>query len=289
MKKEKNNLLNKISERYDSHLIDNKNTINRLSNELNQIKFNIQNKDALIEQLKKQIDELNNLIVQSEEDMKLFEENKQEEFKEYTNQIEILMEEKNILTAQNIELTNNLALANENMKQLNEIIIDKYADVEAELYKQTNINENMEKKYKNVLKHMKDKQNCLNQENIKLKEIINNEQDEIDENYRENEVKINDIQNSNLINKMNTSNNNYSMLNFESQVGTNRSLNNNNKSNLININENSEQTFRNNNMNIKNNYNYNINSSYIDTKEAGQKRTLDNFRMLLDKMDKKIN
>ena len=68
-----------------------------------------------------------------------------------------------------------------------------------------------------------------------------------------------------------------------------RSLNNNNKSNLININENSEQTFRNNNMNIKNNYNYNINSSYIDTKEAGQKRTLDNFRMLLDKMDKKIN
>ena len=136
---------------------------------------------------------------------------------------------------------------------------------------------------------MKDKQNCLNQENIKLKEIINNEQDEIDENYRENDVKINDIQNSNLINKINTSNNNYSMLNFESQVGTNRSLNNNNKSNLININENSEQTFRNNNMNIKNNYNYNINTSYIDTKEAGQKRTLDNFRMLLDKMDKKIN
>ena len=143
------------SNEYDSHLIDNKNTINRLNNELNQIKFNIQNKDALIEQLKKQIDELNNLIVQSEEDMKLFEENKQEEFKEYTNQIEILMEEKNILTAQNIELTNNLALANENMKQLNEIIIDKYADVEAELYKQTNINENMEKKYKNVLKHIK--------------------------------------------------------------------------------------------------------------------------------------
>ena len=295
LKQENNNLLNKISEskeksnEYDSHLIDNKNTINRLNSELNQIKFNIQNKDALIEQLKKQIDELNNLIVQSEEDMKLFEENKQEEFKEYTNQIEILMEEKNILTAQNIELTNNLALANENMKQLNEIIIDKYADVEAELFKQTNINENMEKKYKNVLKHMKDKQNCLNQENIKLKEIINNEQDEIDENYRENEVKINDIQNSNLINKMNTSKNNYSKLNFESQVGTNRSLNNNNKSNLININENSEQTFRNNNMNIKNNYNYNINSSYIDTKEAGQKRTLDNFRMLLDKMDKKIN
>ena len=157
LKQENNNLLNKISEskeksnEYDSHLIDNKNTINRLNNELNQIKFNIQNKDALIEQLKKQIDELNNLIVQSEEDMKLFEENKQEEFKEYTNQIEILMEEKNILTAQNIELTNNLALANENMKQLNEIIIDKYADVEAELFKQTNINKKKKKKYKYLL------------------------------------------------------------------------------------------------------------------------------------------
>lgn len=34
------------------------------------------------------------------------------------------------------------------MKQLNEIIIDKYADVEAELFKQTNINENMEKNIK---------------------------------------------------------------------------------------------------------------------------------------------
>ena len=69
----------------------------------------------------------------------------------------------------------------------------------------------------------------------------------------------------------------------------------NNQNNLININENGEQTFGNNNMvnnknnfELRNNFNYNINSTYVDTKEEGQKRNLNNFRMLLNKMEEKI-
>ena len=64
---------------------------------------------------------------------------------------------------------------------------------------------------------------------------------------------------------------------------------------MININENGEQTFGNNNMvnnknnfELRNNFNYNINSTYVDTKEEGQKRNLNNFRMLLNKMEEKI-
>ena len=301
MKQENNNLLNKISEskekvnEYDSEIINHKNNINRLNNELNQANLSVKNKDALIEQLKNQIDELNDLIAQSEEDLKLFEENKQQEFKEYSNQIENLIQEQNILRAQNLELTENLSLANENMKQLNELISDKYADVEAELLKQTSNKENLEKKYKDIFKHMKNKQNLLNQENNKLKEIINNQESPF-ENFGQNEIKMNNIQNLNLYKKINGENNE-SKLNFETPIGTNRSTKNN-KNNLINIDENIEQTFGNyninmndsvNNVNFKNNYNYDINaSSYNDAKEARQKRTLNNFKMLLDKMDEKI-
>ena len=276
MKQENNNLINKVSEgkekfnEYEIEITDQKNIINRLNNELNQINLSVQNKDALIEQLKNQIEELNDLLIQSEEDLKLFEENKQQEFKEYSEQIENIIDENNLLKAQNKELTENLSLANENMKQLNELISDKYADVEAELLRQTSHKENLEKKYKDIFKHMKNKQNLLNQENNKLKEIINNQEGQL-ENLEDNNDNINNLNNINfqspLMNDMNP-----------------RNVNNN----LININENAEPIFRNNNLNNNTNLNYNNSSSYIDTKEERQKRTLNNFKMLLDKMDEKI-
>ena len=270
MKQENNGLINKVSEgkekfnEYEIEITDQKNIINRLNNELNQINLSVQNKDALIEQLKNQIEELNDLLIQSEEDLKLFEENKQQEFKEYSDQIENIIDENNLLKAQNKELTENLSLANENMKQLNELISDKYADVEAELLRQTSNKENLEKKYKDIFKHMKNKQNLLNQENHKLKEFINNNnnQEAQLDNLGDNDIKIdNNVQNFN---------NNNDNINFQSPI--------------MNINEN-------NNINMFNNSNSNFNinqPTYIDTKEERQKRTLNNFKMLLDKMDEKI-
>ena len=153
----------------------------------------------------------------------------------------------------------------------------------------------MEKKYKDVLRHMKNKQNLLNEENNKLKEIINNKDNAMEE-FGDNEIKMNNIQNLNLYKKIKNNNNNYDNLNFESSIGMNKSIYNSNKNNLINIDENAEQTFGNNNNMIdnrnnydfRNNYNYNINSTYVDTKEEGQKRNLNNFRMLLNKMEEKI-
>ena len=271
MKQENNSLINKVSEgkekfnEYEIEITDQKNINNRLNNELNQINLSVQNKDALIEQLKNQIEELNDLLIQSEEDLKLFEENKQQEFKEYSDQIENIIDENNLLKAQNKELTENLSLANENMKQLNELISDKYADVEAELLRQTSHKENLEKKYKDIFKHMKNKQNLLNQENHKLKEFINNNnnQEAQLDNLGDNDNKIN--------NNVQNFNNNNDNINFQSPI-----MNNINENNNINMFNNS-------------NSNYNINQpTYIDTKEERQKRTLNNFKMLLDKMDEKI-
>ena len=49
---------------------------------------------------------------------------------------------------------------------------------------------------------MKNKQNLLNQENNKLKEIINNQEGSFD-NFGQNEIKMNNIQNLNLYKKIN--------------------------------------------------------------------------------------
>ena len=284
-KEENINLLNEINDfqdkgnEYESEIINLKNANDMLNSELNQTNINIQNKDVVIEQLKQQIEELNNILVQSEEDLKTFEENKQQEFTEYSNQIELLNQEKNILQAQNIELTENLSLANENLKKFNDLISEKYANIEAELLKQTNLNENLEKKYKGAIKHMKNRQNILNQENSQLKEIINN--NNINREQR-------DINNQNKIN--------LSMHNMEINKNDISKINDNN---MINLNMTSNKYIENdsqdllNNMNFNNNLNYTYNaintSSYVDTKEAGQKKTLNEFKMLLSRIDERLD
>ena len=289
-KEENNNLLNEINEfqdkanEYESEIINLKNNNDMLNNELNQTDINIQNKDMVIDQLKQQIEELNSLLVQSEEDLKAFEENKQQEFAEYSNQIELLIQEKNILEAQNMELTENLSLANENLKKFNELISDKYANIEAELFKQTNINENLEKKFKGAMKHMKNKQNILNQENSQLKEIINNN----NLNLNMNREQLDITNNNKNINNISTYNNVIGKEDI-SQINDTNAINMNASSNKFMNNE-SQEMYNNMNYNNNLNYNYNIgNTSYVDTKEAGQKRTLNEFKMLLNRIDERLD
>ena len=285
IKEENNNLLNEINENqdkeneYETEILNLKNNNDIINNELNQINIALQNKDVVIDQLKQQIEELNNLLIQSEEDLKNFEENKQQEFAEYSNQIELLIQEKNILQTQNIELTDNLSLANENLKKFNDLLSDKYSNIEAELMKQANRNDNLEKKYKGALKQLKNKQNILNQENSQLKEIINNN------NLNKEQIDINNqnkIQNLSLYNKVTGNKNEISQIN-DNIINMNVSSNNyiNNDSQDIN-----------NNMNFNNNLNYTYNytnTSYVDPKEVGQKRTLNEFKMLLNRIDEKLD
>ena len=297
LKKEKNNLLNEINENqdkineYEAEIINLKNDNDRINNEINQVNIGIQNKDSVIEQLKQQIEALNQVLVQSEEDLKTFEENKQEEIAEYNNQIELLIQEKNILEAQNIELTENLSLANENLKKINELVADKYSNIEAELFKQTNKNEILEKKYRGVLKKMKSKQNLLNQEKSKLKDYLNNKdinEEQLDINTQ------NKIQNISLYNAAMGNRSGISQVNtnnISNQTMYNLDVN---KNNLINNYDNQENLTKNINYNNSNNLNYTfdynaLNGSYLDPKEAGQKRTLNEFKKLLNRIDEKLD
>ena len=168
------------------------------------------------------------------------------------------------------------------MKKFNELISDKYSNIEAELYRKNNINENLEKKYNDVLKQVKKKENILNKENMQLKEILNKDMEESDINNK------NKIQNYALyktimgnkggVNPIIGNNINNNMLN--TAINTNAILNNNEKK-IIQKNEIDYEDFT---------YNYMIpNSSYIDPKEDGQKKTLNEFKSLLNKIDEKLD
>ena len=99
-----------------------------------------------------QIEEIENEILEKDKELNEYEESKQNEINEYLTKIEQIVKEKMILEEQNEELTKNLSLANENLKQLNDLMVDKYSNMENELYKQKQQKKNIEKKYKGIKK-----------------------------------------------------------------------------------------------------------------------------------------
>ena len=260
-KNQNNNLMNEINNNndrtneYESQILNIKNDLKMLTNQLNQSDLDIRNKDMLIEQLKSQNEKLNKMVAQNEEDIKTFEENRTQENEEYNDKIEELIEEKSLLEAQNLELSKNLHLANENLKKLNDIVSKKYANMEEELIYQTNKNENLEKKYKGTLKKLKNRQDLLHRENNQLKEIINNQ-----EMKEQEEMEMN-----NLNMKQNISL-------YKKAMGVNQ------------IGINFENGYLNDN--YYNNTDTNL-SPYIDTKINGQKRALNEFKNLLNHIDDK--
>ena len=114
-------------------------------------------------------------IQQKEIDLQNYDQDRQNEIIELNNQIEALINEKNLLEAQNEELSENLSLANNGLKQFNELIEQKYSSLEEELNNQLNTNNLVQQKYKNYLKKIKIKQNNLYKENNSLKSQINDQ------------------------------------------------------------------------------------------------------------------
>ena len=299
-KEENDNLLNEInilrSEKKENDIKMNnyKHNIQMLNNELNQNKTTISNKDSIIEQLTFQIDEMKRAIEQRDIDVQKYDQEKQNEINDYSNQIEQIIQENNALQAQNAELTENLSLANDGLKQFNELIAEKYSSLEDELNKQVNDNNMIQKKYKEILKKLKMKQNNLSKENNNLKLQINNQEFSVNNALVDNFGSLNI--NNNQLNK--------TMMNLQpTNVLNNNSfmLDNNN----INIQQ--RQNVLNNTFNIGNNTqfgtnlksNYNINnylgmfSSFQNIEDDNdndnnQRHTLDEFKKLLRKIDQKL-
>ena len=277
LKDENNNLINEVNDlrnnknQRDIEVINYKHNVEMLTNELNQNKISIENKNTIIEQLNFQIDEMKHEIEGRDDDVQKYEADKQNELQDYHNQIDQLIQEKNVLEAQNVELTENLGIANENLKQFNDLITEKYSNIEQEYNNQMAINSNIDKKYKNILKKMKNKQTELSKENNQLKEIINNQE----------------IANQNQLNQ--------TMFNIKPNLGLNSAIADNNP-----LKNDYSLNFGNNNIlrgaNINNSFNMNNSiqglfptiRKFDEGNENGQLKTLEEFKNLLKKMDEKL-
>ncbi len=228
-------------------------------------------------------------------DIQNYEQNKQNNLSEYSDQITLLMKEKNELENQKAELTESLSLATDQLNKLKDLIEDKYYNIEANLFKETMKNENLEKKYKNILKQMKNKERSLFEENKSLRDIISEkelEKSQMELNYQ------NQMQNMSLLANQGCGLNssafiNNTMFNFpvNNQNLLNNSVMNNNVSyNAIPINNNlnaTNQFINNTTNNVK--FNNNNMLSAEEQREENQKRTLEEFKKLLAKIDEKLD
>ena len=279
---------------YENNVDNLKHKLELINTKMTQTNVTNKNKEMLIEQYKNQINDLNNEIMTKENELQEYEQIKQQELSEYAQTIDQLQADKSTLESQNVELTENLQLASENLKKFNDLINDRYGNIEAELYKQINKNENLEKKFKRIMTQMKNRQNNLTKENYELKELVairDMQKEQIDFNLRNN-------CSSNLNRTVcGVHPVNYDILGNENEIGINQSIepilgNNilgNGLNNTFSINR-TPMTMGDQQYNLLTNAS--LNNQYFrieDPKEESQKRTLEEFKNLLEKIDEKLD
>ena len=174
---------------------------------------------------------------------------------------------------------------NENLKQLNDLVVDKYSNMEDELYKQRTQKKNMEKKYKGMIKHIKSKEKGMIKENNQLKEILNNQ---------DNSNKLQNLalyKNTVGLNNNNINDNNQLNRTMFNIPVNNNILNDNNNSMVVD--SNNQRNILNNTLNFANNQRINNNVQMMpkieDPNDDNQKRTLEEFKQLLKRMDEKLD
>ena len=228
-----------------------KNQIDLLLQEINNDKNIIEEKNEIIQQMKDEIGLIEAEHVEKNEEFNEYERQKEEEINEYTEKIEEILNEKILLEEQNKKLISSLAKANENLKQLNDLVVDKYSNMEYEIYKQREKKKNMEKKYKGMIKQIKSNEKNIIQKNNELKELLSKQNKE-----------------------------NQNMSGNEYDVKSNYNMNNTNGY---------DNKLVNNNIMNNNIMNYNMESRIEDPNDFGQRKTLEEFKNLLKKIDEKLD
>ena len=239
------------------------------------------------------------------------------------------MKEKAELESEKTELTESLFVATESLRKMKNFITEKYSNMEQNLFKENAKNEGLEKKYKNIIRQMKTNEKRLYQENQNLKNKINeseNEKSQMELNFQNrvqnmslyNKVTGNNQNNSLMINNsfsprtlqntfINPNNNplNQTNVNMSSPVRLNNSFTY--KSNVINRFNSPNKIINPNTYSTQNSYmmtninsnnallspNRNINmlncQRFEDPREQSQKKTLEEFKKLLAKIDEKLD
>ena len=179
--------------------------IESLSEEIEQNSTTIANKDAIISKIKKQNENLQKDIEDRENEIFLLEQSRQSEANDYTAQIEALLKEKNDLDIYKQELTDNLYQANNKIKEMHEFISEKYNSLIQSLSSETQKNEELEKKYKKIVKNLRYKLQSVIEENRTLRNVLNakdKEKEQMEYHYQ------NELKNMSLYNNTIYQNNN---------------------------------------------------------------------------------
>jgi chromosome segregation ATPase len=299
LKLDNSNLLNELNV-YKEKLVEaqgqilNQNhDIEILSIEASQNKINLSNKDAIIEQLKRQIEELGNEINEKENDLKFHYENKENDHVDFTKKINDIMKEKAKLETEKIELEHNLSIATEELKKMKDFINQS-------AFKENLKKEEIEKQYKNIINQMKNKEKKLYQENLCLRNTINEKDCKIQNmnmslynfplnnktNFNKTSLntpkRVENIFNYNEFSKINSPkiSNSFNINNIPNNIIQNVHETNTYAFNTIN--PSNHPTSRNKNISL----NY---KKFEDPNEENQLKTLEEFKKLLEKIDEKLD
>ena len=295
LKEERDTLLAELDEK-DKKIFEDETEIEKLSNEINILKEEVarkneslMNKDLNNDKLKNQIILLENSLNERDNEIEIKDQNTQKEFSEQNFALTNLVQEKNQLLEEKAELENSLNQATAKIMELNDIIQDNVSFYQSDRYKENEKNENLQKKLRGIIKQLKFREKTLSEENERLKNIVNekeNEKQQIETSYQ------NELNNISLYNNFNNSqmiNNNPNMTNpnltTPNLMGTNPNITNismqmPNNSMMMGMNNYQGQFIP-----TTNSYSFVLN----DSREEGQKKTLDEFKKLLAKIDEKLD
>ena len=229
----------------------------------------------------------------------------QKEIMDYSNKIKELLKEKNILEMQNEELSKNLAAANDTLKEYNDLIMNKYKNIEKELISEQEDKNKIIEKYNAKIQKIKIKYINLKKENNKLKEIIYKvNKDKFNNNIltnnnisksQYNSIISNDNFLRNRLNKEDLTNvdNHMNKTMFDINYDINEAINGNS---IINRNNNymKENIFNNtlnsgiNKINLNENKKYIIQSDRFSNSLNKNNEMIKEFKDFLKKMDEKI-
>ena len=282
--------LNELSQQYES-----------VCAQFKECTVSLTNKDKVIEQLKHQIESMNNEMLSRETEFDMLDKQKHKDVQEYTTQLQLLIDEKTTVEKLNAELNENLMLANDKIKELRDFINDKFNSMKHTLYKENCKNQNLENKFKGVIRQMKQREKSLIEENMTLKEMLSDkdvQSEQIEQHYQ------NQIKNISFYHAVNPS---------SATLNTYHNGNSNVNSNSQQQQQQLHQLVHNNSaVNTRGNYNlnashYNVVGSnscygvgmsngnrygsnvYDDPKEEEQRKTLEDFKMLLNNIDEKLD
>lgn len=164
----------------DGEINNLKSIILDLEHTIEEFEIKSENKDKVIEQLKNQNSEILREFNNKELEINQFEQGRSKEIDDFVDKFNELVTENTNLQDENEELRANLFQASEKLRELNDLIIDKYEGLELNYFKEKNNKDNLEKKFNSVIRKMKDKEKDLINELECVRILLEKKEEELE-------------------------------------------------------------------------------------------------------------